>query len=555
MLMRKMFSSLHAALFVGLAVSLAASALAAQDYVNGQLPWHSPVLDPQGRLLAWYHPEKNLGYDKVLRLAWDFIEHKVPDDTRHRTGLKIYLINSVFNDETLQGSNWQHNPAMVYGTFVDSLMGWYPYSADEESIQAIRGMLDYELAHGTTPADWNWASVPFATSCDDQPEYGRCIQDMPREFYGGIETDKVGELGMGYVLFYEMTGDKKYLEAGLRCAEALAKHIRPGDDEHTPWPFRVNAHTGEVLAGEEYGGMVVAPVRLLDELIRLQVGDTEGFRKARETAWKWLLEHPLNSDSPAWDKWSGYFEDVPKDTENVNQTTPTMTAYYLLTRQDAAGVDREWVNHVGHIIDWVRRKFGRGPYFAAWGIDEQGRPDGRGCCSRAGLGSDTSRWGAVNAMYYEKTGDEQAREDAFRSLNYATYFASSDGKISCCGLGFGGQYWFSDGYSDYSRHFMWAMGAVPEFAPVNQNHLLRSTSAVQKVTYGDRSVEYRTFDKAATEVLRLNFKPTRVTEGGETLAERKDLKEEGYTIQPLPGGDHVVRVRHVKSNEVNVEGK
>ena len=93
------------------------------DYVNDQLPWHKPVLDSYGKLLAWSEPEKNLGYDKVLRLGWDFIEHKVPKDTRHKTGLKIYLINSVFDPRTLQGMNWQHNPAMVYASFVDGLAG------------------------------------------------------------------------------------------------------------------------------------------------------------------------------------------------------------------------------------------------------------------------------------------------------------------------------------------------------------------------------------------------------------------------------------------------
>ncbi len=546
----------RAFLFSAVILPLIAGALFAEDYVNAQLPWQKPVLDAQGRLLAWYQPEKNRGYDKVMRLAWDFIEHKVPNDTRHGTGLKIYLINSVFNGETLQGTNWQHNPAMVYGTFVDSLAGWYPYSGDEEAVRAVGGMLDYEMAHGTTPADWEWASVPFATSCDDQPDYGRCIQDMPREFYGGIETDKVGELGTGYALFYEMSGERKYLEAALRSAEALAKHVRPGDDDHTPWPFRVNAHTGEVLAGEEYGGMVVAPVRLFDELIHLQAGDTASFQKARDTAWNWLLEHPLNRRSRAWDKWSGYFEDVQKDTENVNQTTPTMTTYYILKHEDPASVDREWTNHVGHVIDWVRQHFGRGPFFGGWGVDEQGRPPNyAGCCSRAGLSSDSSRWGAINAMYYEKTGDAQAREDAFRALNYSTYFVASDGKVSCCGRGFGGEYWFSDGYSDFLRHFSWAMGAIPEFAPMGENHLLRSSSVVQNVAYGDRSVKYRTFDKAATEVLRLNFKPTRVTAGEATLSERKDLKEDGYTIQSLSGGDYVVRIRHLRSGEISVAAR
>ena len=47
------------------------------------------------------------------------------------------------------------------------------------------------------------------------------------------------------------------------------------------------------------------------------------------------------------------------------------------------------------------------------------------------------------------------------------------------------------------------------------------------------------------EVLRLNFKPSRVTAGSEPLRERKDTAEAGYTLQPLPGGDWIVRVRHV----------
>jgi hypothetical protein len=39
------------------------------------------------------------------------------------------------------------------------------------------------------------------------------------------------------------------------------------------------------------------------------------------------------------------------------------------------------------------------------------------------------------------------------------------------------------------------------------------------------------------------------------LSERKDLKEEGYTVQPLAGGDYVLRVRHVKAETLSVAGK
>src|SRR5579875_4116034 len=77
-------------------------------YVNAQLPWHQAVLDSQGRLLAWYGPEKNLGYDHVVRLAWNFIEHTAPIDPK--VGVKVYLINAVFDPHTLLGINWQHDP-------------------------------------------------------------------------------------------------------------------------------------------------------------------------------------------------------------------------------------------------------------------------------------------------------------------------------------------------------------------------------------------------------------------------------------------------------------
>ena len=74
----------------------------------------------------------------------------------------------------------------------------------------------------------------------------------------------------------------------------------------------------------------MAPVRLFDELIRIGEGDAASYKKARDMAWKWMLDNPLNKMSAAWDKWSGYYEDVPKDTVNVNDMTSMMTAYYIL---------------------------------------------------------------------------------------------------------------------------------------------------------------------------------------------------------------------------------
>lgn len=528
---------------------------AADVYVNAQVPWHAVRLDGHDRLLAWYKPELNLGYDQVLRLGWDFIEHKVPLDTRFGTGEKVYLVNSVFDTSTLQPTYRQHNPAMVYAAFVDSLVSWYAYSGDREAIEVVRGMLDYQLAHGTTPDDWDWAGVPFATSCGREKDYGRCLEDMPHEFLGGIETDKVGELGTGYLYFYELTREEKYLKAAVRCGDALARHVRAGDADHTPWPFRVDARTGATLALEEYGGDVAGSLRLFDELIRVGAGDTTAYRAARDRALRWLVDYPLNDRGRAWNKWSGFFEDIPRITDDVNQYTPMMAAYYILTRPDPAAADPKWMGHIGRLIDWVRSRFGRGPFFGAQSIDEQGTPDASfGCCSRAGQGDHSARWAAINALFYERTHDGQAREDAFRTLNYATYFARDNGQIACCGVDYSDPYWFSDGYADYFRHFQWAMGAVPEFAPARTDHLLRSSSVVRAVTYANRRIQYETFDDSATEVLRLSFRPAKILAGAEALRPGAIGKEQGYTLESLPGGDWVVRVRHDRSRVVTITG-
>lgn len=116
-------------------------------------------------------------------------------------------------------------------------------------------------------------------------------------------------------------------------------------------------------------------------------------------------------------------------------------------------------------------------------------------------------------------------------------------------------YWFDDGYGDYIRNFLWAMGAIPELAPKGQNHLLRSSSVVQQIRYARDGVTYRTFDRDATEVLRLNFRPVRVTAGGATLPERNNLQQQGYTIHAVPTTDYVVRVRHDNSGEISIAGE
>ena len=518
-----------------------ASGLRTAPPLHPLLPWHGAKRDAQGRLLAWYRPQSGLGYDHVLRLGWNFVER--------RAG-KVYLRYAVFDGDSLRGSYWQHNPAFLNAAFVDSVVAWYPYSGDRRAVAAVREMLDYQLAHGTTPARWSWPHVPFATSCAGHRKFGRCLAGLPRGFYGGTEPDKVGLLGRGYLLFYELTGSRRYLNAAIHAADALAQHVRAGDASHTPWPFRIDARTGRVVDGAEFGGFVVAPVQLFDDLIELGVGDTDSYRGARDVAWSWVLQQQLNPASPAWNRWSGFYEDVPYNPASRNQATPTLTALYLLQHPAR---DPLWQQHASALLRYVRSAFGRGPFAGAWGIDEQRAPRRPGCCSPVGLGSTTSRWAVANAALFARAGDENAHELALRSLNYATYFAADNGLISCCGKRPQNTYWFSDGYADYLRSFNWAMALLPEAAPKHQNHLLGSSTVVQAVTYAHRRLAYRTFTPRGTEVVRLVFRPQRVV-AAEALEQRADLAAEGYVVQPLEGGDYVIRIRHEHSRQIRIDG-
>jgi hypothetical protein len=295
--------------------------------------------------------------------------------------------------------------------------------------------------------------------------------------------------------------------------------------------------------------MIVAPVRLFDELIRIRAGDTSSFRHARNLAWRWLLREPLNPSSPSMNHWSGYYEDISYDPDDVNQASPTSTAFYLLTH---AGPTRDDLTRARRLLDWVRDSFGRGPFHGAVGIDEQHVPGKFACCSTVGLGSDTARWAADEALLAARTGDPDDRRAAVRSLSYATYFARSDGLVSCCGSSFPQAYWFSDGYGDYLGAFNVAMGALPELAPRGQNHLLRSTSVVQRVSYTRSGVRYRTFDPRAVEVLRLNFRPSQVLAGGTALEPRARLGGAGYALNALPGGDVLLRIGHAGARTVTV---
>jgi hypothetical protein len=519
-------------------------------------------LDKSGKLLARYNPQTpGASYAVAVKLAVDFLKN-CPVSPKNK--LPLYLTHcSMYRDGKggYYGSDWPHNPIVVNGGLVQSLaIDWRNYSGDESVVDIARKALDHQIEFGTTPANWEWAKVPYASSEAGDPIYdGASKFDTARteENKGRgdgsfvLEIDKIGEMGIHYLKFYQITGEVNYLNAAIDCADALAKHVRKGVHNEkglewktlaltSPWPFRVKAEKGEIL--EEYTSHVVENLRLLDELVRIKdrinlpTEKLDGYRKASDITWAWLYsaEGPIKTSI-----WKGYFEDIRWDPINLNRVnnSPMEFARYLLKTPQR---DTEISVTVPSLIWWVKNTFGEKGMNA---INEQ-----TGCYLP--MGSHTARYASICAMWYEYSGEKWFKEEAYRFFNHATYMAEPDGVVQT-GHNWGTEIWFSDGYTDYIRHFMEGLAAVPEWAPAGENHLLRSTSVVQKIKYTDKQISYQTFDTEAQEVLRLALKPASVLVNGIAIKETKNKQTEGWVWEPLSTGG-VLRMHHTKGGNVTI---
>src|SRR6267154_322 len=504
---------------------------------------HPVQLDRQGKLLPWPMPDDvGYSYSSSFLSQWTIVW-----DQYHRQRLPYYYCCFDFDRTTYEMApdpHWANSTgylrAMMQG-FVERL---YPYTGDPHTMEFLQNFVDYELENGLTPEGYAWAQVPYPSANPGSRRYTGW-SDHGEDF---VEPHVVGEDGYAYLRLYEMTGNTKYLRAAIRCAEALAKNFKPGDERNSPWPYRCFARDGRLDGGTgmfPYSANVVEPIMLLDELIRLDQGDTASYKKVRDGAWAWLMKYPMQNNV-----WVGYFEDVKASMENMNQVIPLEFARYVLLHPET---DPDWREHSLKLIEWVKTT-SRWPKYIVHGATvttEQGSSLKNFCCNVPNqcCDSHSSRLAAVEALYYAKTGDAAYKEAAYRTYNWVTYFQGLPGGAHAP---FSTQWWFTDEFSDGPRRMMDAFWAVPEWAPADESHLLGSLSVVTKIVYGTGSVTYSTFDDESTDVLRLNFVPDIVTVGGRSLSRRPDLAQQGYTFDDAT---HVLTIRHSSSRDVDIQGR
>ena len=191
-------------------------------------------LDPQGKLLPWPMPsDTGYSYSSHFLSQWAILW-----DQHNRDRYHYFFCCFDFDRTTYEMQpdwHWANSTAYLRAMMQGFIERLYPYTGDPRTIAFLRDFIDYELENGLTPEGYAWARVPYTSANPGSLRY------TGWSFHGEdhIEPHVVGEDGYAYARFYEMTGNTKYLRAAIRCADALVKNFKPGDEQNSPGRFAV----------------------------------------------------------------------------------------------------------------------------------------------------------------------------------------------------------------------------------------------------------------------------------------------------------------------------
>jgi hypothetical protein len=468
--------------------SVPAADLQAETEPPLRLQYHDIRKDAEGLILPWSHDQPAQAYDHVVRLVWDFWRRleSCPN------GVPYYLQHQVWKPE--------HDRRGLGGDQISmALSSWnllHGYLGDPAVVEDMRLQADYWLDHGFTGASGPWPNLPFPYNTDIHS--GRYDGDMIAG-KGYLQPDKAGSFGAELLTLFKITDERRYLDAAIGIADTLARNAKPGDAQTSPWPFRVHAETGEVFQSNRgafsYTTNWTGALRLFDGLIEMGKGRVSDYELARTLVEAWLQAYPLNNQ-----RWGPFFEDINiySDTQ-INAGT---LALYILEHPTWIADD---LAAVRRILDWTDAAFGNA-FWSKYGV----RATNEQTAYEVPGNSHTSRQASLELLWAERSADASRKAQAIRNLSWATYMVDDDGKNRY----YRDDIWLTDGYGDYVRHYLRAMAAAPELAPDDQNHLLRTTSVIRGIHYGDETITYEKWDADSHERLKLGaWAPGEVTGG------------------------------------------
>jgi hypothetical protein len=526
------------------------------------LGYHRILVDPQdGSIRSWVNEEPGKSYDFVIQKTWDFWVHMRMD----KNGLPYYMNHQVWRPD------FSDRRGIGGDQFAMALSSWnllYAYTGQEAVKEEMKFMADYYLTHSLSPTNASWPNIPYPynTLIYSGVYDGDMILGQ-----GFTQPDKAGSFALELVKLYKMTytktatniTDKRYLDAAVKIANTLCSKIKNGDDLNSPLPFKVHALTGEVgqLTNRSttrekvqlscYTSNWSPTMELLLSLIALKVGHDKAYQQSFDILLNWMKNYPLKTN-----KWGPFFEDVSGWSDT--QINAISFAQFMMNHQSYFP---NWKSDVKQIFSWVYGKLGNKEWerYGVVVMNEQTAYQTPG-------NSHSTRQASAELQYASLTGDTLQVQNAIRQLNWATYMVDQDGK-NCYPRD---EIWMTDGYGDYVRHYLRAMGDWPSLSPSDQSHLLHSTSVIKYMEYPqsinkflrpDISAEdiartlvnYRTFDMQSTELIRLTKKPSVIKVNEKILSETHLQDGEGWSWKALKNGG-LLRINHKNGNQIVVMG-
>ena len=488
-----------------------------------------------GSILPWYSSDLGTSYDTTLLLVWNFWKN-LPADS---TGQKHYLHHQVYKPGDRRGIGGDQ--------LMMALSSWdllYNYTGDRSIIDNMKYIADYYISHSLSTTGSKWPDLPFPYNTK---LYSEIYDGDMRIGKGYLQPDKAASFGFELEKLYRKTGDEKYLGSAVKIANTLASHVQLGDNDHSPWPFKVNAETGEpgrlvepviqqsvkpynekntkpAIQQSVYTTNWTGALCLFTDLINMKKGDINAYKTAFNIVLNWLKTYPLKSN-----KWGPFFEDIPgwSDTQ-INAITFAM---FILQNPD---LFPDWRQNVKGIIEWTHKELGNKEY-AKYKVEVMNEQT----VYRVPGNSHSSRQASVELMYTQLSDDTTYKTNAVRTLNWATYTVADDGRNRYIR----DDIWLTDGYGDYVRHYLRAMAAMPELAPAKKNRFLGSTSIVTSISYAPEALTYSTYD-SATDILRLKYKPVKISCDGKEMGATVDKSSDGFNWKDLSSGG-VLKVRHI----------
>jgi len=404
--------------------------------------FHKAVYDSTGKLLPW------IPWSHALVREMDWYQN-CPIGTN---GYPIFVY-TTFMTHKYKPYRTDTIPCTQLGMGIISYLKYFYYTgrADPKVLKWACYMGDYLIKETLTPDRGKYPRFTRSTGHHTDFPIQRSAQGDEKLGKNVIEPDKGGIAGYALFLLYESTQEEKYLKQAIHNAECLVKNMRQGDALHSPWPFRVDAVTGEYW-GERSGNMVYI-LRLFDILIDY---GHERFRGSREALWSWIRDYQIPApDSRESSLWVQFFEDMSPD-DNRNSWAPLNMARYLIEQKDK--LDPDWMALAERCMQFALKHFAieRPGGVTLMGEQDTDKREWGGACSTLG---------GVAAMFYAAGGGEVYREIAYRNLNWVSYFIDSDGgPAALCGAeGWEKGSWLEDCHTDVVHNFIDAMNAVKEW--------------------------------------------------------------------------------------------